>query len=253
MFHSNIRQDSNRHTRKAEVVSTSQENIFPPYAVKRSCNPKSFVSIAALFGSLARQEVALDSKHLASCRRDKAVDLARELIHLAGVEHALQPAGLGRELEQALPLVLGKEGLLECGTGGILLAALLLPVVDLLLLAAHHALVVLVVVDLGVVGLDTVQQEVAVFLEEWVDAERQVVEVRSKDGGFGEGARLESAERRGEVGGASGVRALQLVDEGGDQVGVVNFHRQFVEDVLVAKVRLLQSADCKYPPNRTVI
>lgn len=194
-----------------------------------------------LFRSLARQEVALNSEHLARGGRDEAVDLSRELLHLAGVQHAIQPAGLGGKLEQALPLVLGEQWLLEGGTSGVLLAALLLPVVDLLLLTAHHALVVLEVVDFGVMRFDAVQQEVAVLLEERVNAERQVVKIRSKCGGFGEWAALEGAERGRKVGGARRVGALQLVDEGGKQVRVVDLHRQLVEDVLVAEVGLLQS------------
>ena len=167
------------------------------------------------------------------------------MLNLAGVEHALQPAGLGGELEQALPLVLGEEGLLERGAGGVFLGAFLFPVVDLLLLAAEHALVVLVVVDLCVVGLNAVQQEVAVLLEEGVDVERQVVEVGSESVGLGEGAGLESAERSRKVGGPGGVGALQLVDERGDQVGVVNLNGQLLEDILVAEVGLLQSVDEK--------
>lgn len=234
--HQTGRLDSSYNNKKEEVVLTSQENIFPPYAVKRSCNPK--VPRLHLFRSLTGQHVALDSEHLAGSRRDEAVDLARELLHLAGVEHSLQPAGLGRELEQTLPLVLGEEGLLERGPSGVLLAALLLPVVDLLLLTAEHTLVVLVVVGLSVVGLDAVEQEVAVLLEEGVDAERQVVEVGGEVGGLGEGARLESAEGGREVGRPGGAGALQLVNEGGDQVRVVDLNGQLFEDILVAEVGL---------------
>lgn len=124
------------------------------------------------------------------------------------------------------------------------MAALLLPVIDLLLLATDDALVVLEVVDFGVVSLNAVQQEVAVLLKERVDTERQVVKVRGEDGGFGERARLEGAERGREIGGTGGVGALQLVEEGGDQVRVVDFHRQFVEDVLVAEIGLLKPARC---------
>lgn len=194
-----------------------------------------------LFRSLTRQQVTLDSKHLTSSRRHKAVDLARKLVNLAGVEHALQPAGLGGELEQTLPLVLGEQGLLEGGAGGVLLGALLLPVVDLLLLAAQDTLVVLVVVHLGVVGLDAVQEKVAVLLEEGVDAERQVVEVGGEDGRLREGAGLKGAERGGKVGGSRGLGGLQLVDEGGDQVRVVDLDGKLVENVLVAEGRLLQT------------
>jgi hypothetical protein len=196
-----------------------------------------------LFSGLPGQQVALHSKHLASRGGDKVVNLARELLHLAGVEHTLQPAGLGGELEQTLPLVLGEEGLLERGAGSVLLGALLLPVVDLLLLTAEHALVVLVVVDLSVVGLDAIQQEVAVLLQEGIDAERQVVKVGGESGGLGEGAGLESAERGREFGGRRRGGALQLVDERSDQVGVVDLDGQLLENILVAEVGLLQPVE----------
>lgn len=155
-----------------------------------------------LVRGLVGQQVALDGKHLARAGRHEAVDLARVLVHLASVEHALQTAGLGGELEQTLPLVLGEEGLVESGTGSVLLCALRLPGVDLLLLAAEHTLVVLVVVDLGVVGLDAVQKEIAVLLQEGIDVEGQVVEVGGKGGGFGEGAGLEGSQGGGELSGS---------------------------------------------------
>lgn len=98
----------------------------------------------------------------------------------------------------------------------------------------------MVVVGLGVVCLDAVQEEVAVLLEEGVDAERQVVEVGGEGRGLGEGARLESTERGREVGRPGGAGALQLVDEGGDQVRVVDLNGQLFEDILVAKGGLLQ-------------
>lgn len=123
------------------------------------------------------------------------------------------------------------------------MGALLLPVVDLLLLTAEHTLVVLVVVDLGVVGLNAVQEEVAVLLEEGVDAERQVVKVGAESGGLGEGAGLESAERGGKVGGRGGGWGLQLVDERSDQVRVVDLDGQLLEDILVAEIGLLQPVE----------
>lgn len=201
---------------------------------------KSRSSPHCLFSNLAGQQVALGSKHLAGSGRDESIDLAGELLHLAGVEHALQPAGLSGELEQALPLVFGEEGLLQGGTGGVLLSALLLPVVDLLLLAAKHTLVVLVVVGLGVVGLDAIKQEIAVLLEVGIDVERQVVQVGGEIGGFGVRAGLESGERGRKVG-RTGRGALQLVDEGGDQVRVVDLNGELVEDILVAEVGLLET------------
>lgn len=197
---------AHRRKKKQEVILTSKiENIFPPYAVKRSCNTRSVVSPLRnhqrLVRGLVGQQVALDGKHLARAGRDEAVDLARVLVHLASVEHALQTAGLGGKLEQTLPLVLGEEGLVESSTAGVLLCALGLPGVDLLLLAAEHTLVVLVVVDLGVVGLDAVQKEIAVLLQEGIDAEGQVVEVGGEGGGFAEGAGLEGSQGGGELSG----------------------------------------------------
>lgn len=238
---------AHRRKKKQEVILTSKiENIFPPYAVKRSCNTRSVVSPLRNHQRLVRgfvgQQVALDGKHLARAGRDEAVDLARVLFHLAGVEHALQTAGFGGELEQTLPLVLGEEGLVESGTAGILLCALRLPGVDLLLLAAEHTLVVLVVVDLGVVGLDAVQEEIAVLLQEGIDAEGQVVEVGGKGGVFAEGAGLKGSQGGRELSGSCGNRALQLVNESSDQVGVVELDGQFLEDVGVAQVGLLEAA-----------
>lgn len=145
-----------------------------------------------LFGSLTRQHIPLDSKHLARGRRDKTVNLARVLIHLPRIEHALQPTRLAGQLKQTLPLVLGKEGLLERCAGGVLLAALLLPVVDLLLLPAQNALVILEVVDLGIMGFNAVQKQVAVLLQAWIDAERQILEVGGEGCRFGERAGLQS-------------------------------------------------------------
>lgn len=139
------------------VTSLSFAAIFSPHGSELS--------------SLTGQQVSLHSEHLAGRGGDKAVNLAGELLNLASVEHALQPAGLSGELEQTLPLILGEERLLERGAGGVLLGTLLLPVVDLLLLATKHTLVVLVVVDLGIVRLDAVQQKVAVLLEEGVNVQ----------------------------------------------------------------------------------
>ena len=200
---------------------------------------KSRSSPHCLFSNLAGQQITLGSKHLSGSGRDEGINLAGELLHLAGVEHALQPAGLSGELEQALPLVLGEEGLLKSGAGGVLLSALLLPVVDLLLLATKHTLVVLVVVGLSVVSLDAVEQEIAVLLEVRIDVERQVIQVGGERGGFGVRAGLEGGERGRKVG-RTGRGALQLVDERGDQVRVVDLDGELVENILVAEVGLLE-------------
>jgi hypothetical protein len=90
------------------------------------------------------------------------------------------------------------------------------------------------------VGLDAVQEEVAVLLQVGIDVERQVVEVGGEDGGFGVRAGLEGGERGGKVGRGGG-GGLQLVDEGGDQVRVVDLDGELVKDVLVAEVGLLET------------
>lgn len=89
-----------------------------------------------------------------------------------------------------MPLVLGKERLFESSAGGVLSLALLLPVADLGLFTGKRTLVVLEVVGLGVVGLDAVEEKVAVLLQEGVNVERQVVEVGGENGGFSKWAGL---------------------------------------------------------------
>jgi hypothetical protein len=210
---------------------------IPQSDTKTSIHPR-------LFGGLAGEQVPLDGEHLARRGRHEAVDLARILLDLAAVEHALQTAGLLGELEQPLPLVLGERGLLEGGAGRVLGLALGDPLVDLGLLAGERALVVLEVVGLGVVGLDAVEEEVAVLLEEGVDAEGQVVVVGRQNGVLDEGAGLQRSERRGEIRRGRLAGALELVEEGRDQVGVVDFDRELNEDVLVSQARLLQSVRC---------
>lgn len=118
---------------------------------------------------------------------------------MSAVEHALQAARLLGQLEQPLPFVLGKEGLLESCTGGVLGLALLLPVVDLSLFTSERTLVVLEVVGLGMVSLDAVKEKLAVLLEEGVDIERQVIKVRGKNGGLGVRAGFQGGQRWGEV------------------------------------------------------
>jgi len=180
-------------------MKSKNEKFSPPYAVKVIfiyANPKSssyetqiisrdihlLTLFPNLFGGLSGQKVTLDGKHLACRGGNEAVDLARVLFHLSAVEHALQAARLLGQLEQPLPFVLGKKGLLEGCTGGVLGLALLLPVVDFGLFTSERTLVVLEVVGLGVMSLDAVKEKVAVLLEEGVDVERQVVEVGGKDG-----------------------------------------------------------------------
>ena len=143
-----------------------------------------------------------------------------------------------------MPLVLRKEGLLECRAGGVFGLALLLPVVDLGLFTGERTLVVLEVVGLGVVSLDAVKEKIAVLLQDGVNVERQVVEVGGENGGLSERAGFQSGQRWGEIRGSRGAGGLELVDERGDQVRVVDLDRQFNEDVLVSQVGLLQPVVC---------
>lgn len=143
-----------------------------------------------------------------------------------------------------MPLVLRKEGLLECRAGGVFGLALLLPVVDLGLFTGERTLVVLEVVGLGVVSLDAVKEKIAVLLQDGVNVERQVVEVGGENGRLSERAGFQSGQRWGEIRGSRGAGGLELVDERGDQVRVVDLDRQFNEDVLVSQVGLLQPVVC---------
>lgn len=167
------------------------------------------------------------------------------MLHLSGVQHALQPARLLRQLEQSLPLVLGKQGLLERRTAGVLLLALRLPLGNLLLFTGERTLVVLEVVILGVVGLDAVQEQVAVLLQEGVDAQGEVVEVGGQKSGRRQRSSLQSGERWREVQRLLGRRRRQLVKEGGEDVRVVDGHGEFDENLLVSEVRLLETGKAK--------
>lgn len=170
---------------------------------------------------------------------------------MPGVEHSLEAAGLLGKLEQTLVLILGQERLLEGRTAGVLGLALGLPGGDLGLLTSKRTLIVLEVVGLGVVGLDAVQQKVAVLLEEGVDAERQVVEVGGQNAVLNEGALLQSSQRGGKVGRSGLAGALELVDESGDQMRVVNFNWKLNEDVLVSQRGLLKPGTCQHTVKTT--
>jgi hypothetical protein len=99
------------------------------------------------------------------------------LLDLPRVEECLQSAWLLWQLEEPLPLVFRKEGLLRSCARSVLCLALLLPSSDLSLLTSERALVVLVVVDLSVVVLDALEEQVARLLEEGVDREIERVVV----------------------------------------------------------------------------
>lgn len=185
-------------------------------------------------GTLTRQQIAPHSKHLAAHPSRDAINLPRILLHLPAIQQRLQPARLRGQLEQPLPLVLGQGGLLARRARRVLRLALLLPRRDLGLLARQRPLVVLVVVDLGVVRLDAVEQEVARLLEERVDAEvqRVVVGVERRLGDCVGG--FEGGEGRGKRGLGRGDGLGELVEEGCDEVGVVDGEGELDEDVLVS-------------------
>lgn len=203
-------------------------------------NQNPFINIQKSFRNLGRHQVALHREHLTRRGRDEAVDLASVLVNLAAVEHGVQAAGLLGQLEEPLPFILGKRGLLERCPGGVLGLALGLPGGDLGLLSGEGALVVLVVAGLGVVGLDAVEEEIAVLLEEGVDAEGEVVIVGGQDRLLGECRGLQGRERGGDVSRGRLGLVLKLVEEGGDQVGVVNLDWELDQNVLVLQAGLLQ-------------
>ena len=100
------------------------------------------------------------------------------------------------------------------------------------------------VVELGVVVLDALQEQIARLLQEGVDREIQGVEVGVERGLRGVGVLLERRQVRGErelflrrVGG-------QLVEERCEEVRVVDDQGQLDQDVLVAETALLQTAGC---------
>lgn len=118
---------------------------------------------------LLRQQVLPHGKHLGANVGREAIHLLAVLFDLLGVEHALQTAGLLGKLEQSLPLVLRKQGLLGKRSLGVLSLSLGLPLGNLGLLTRQLALVELEVVEVDIVGLDALEQQVASLLEEGID------------------------------------------------------------------------------------
>lgn len=113
--------------------------------------------------------------------------------------------------------------------------ALLLPGGDLGLFARELAVVVLVVVELGVVGLDAFEEEVRRLGEERVDREGEGWK-RGRERGRG---RVEGFEGR-----VCGWGRWERVQVGGEEVGVVDCERKFVEDVLITKIGFLKTVWC---------
>lgn len=126
-----------------------------------------------------------------------------------------------------MPLILGKRGLLARRANLVLGLPLLLPLRDLRLLARKLAGVILLVVHLGVVGLNGIEKKVAVLLKERIDGKVKRIEVGSERG--------RGRERKREGGGSGGV---ELVEEGGEEVGVLDGERKLGEDVAVGEVVL---------------
>jgi hypothetical protein len=168
--------------------------------------------------------------------------LPRVLLDLPGVEQSLQSAGLLGQLEQPLPLILWEQWLLGCGSCRVLRLALLLPCGDLGLLTSERALVVLVVVELGVVVLDALEEQVARLLEEGVDGkiERVVVGVERRLGSVLVLEQGSKVRREREL--LLGSLCRQLVEEGGEEVRVANGDGELDEDVRVPKTALLEAA-----------
>lgn len=191
---------------------------------------------------IPRQEVRLDREHLGRDAGREAVHLPRVLLHLPRVEQRLQPAGLLRQLEQPLPLVLGQQRLLRRRPRRVLRLALRLPCRDLGLLTRERALVVLVVVELRVVVLDALEEQVACLLEERVDGEVERVVVGVQRGL----RRVLVLEQRRQVRGEGelllGCLCGQLVEEGGEEVRVADGDGELDKDVRVPEAALLEAA-----------
>ena len=188
------------------------------------------------------QKVRLDCKHLRCDARGEAVHLPGVLLDLPRVEQRLQPAGLLRQLEQPLPLVLWQQWLLRRRPRRVLRLALRLPCRDLGLLACERALVVLVVVELRVVVLDALEEQVARLLEEGVDGEVERVVV-GVERGLGQvrvlvQGREAGRERELLLGGLR----RQLVEERGEKVRVADGDGELDEDVRVPETVLLKAA-----------
>lgn len=116
-------------------------------------------------------------KHLSRHPGRKAIYLACILLHLAAVQQHLEPIGFWWKFEQPRPLILGQWRLLGQSTGRVFGFALLLPSGDLSLLTRQLPMVVLVVVEFGMVGLDTFEQEVRRLGEKRVNREREGIEI----------------------------------------------------------------------------
>lgn len=178
--------------------------------------------------ALSRQHVPSRSEHLSCYRGRETIHLSGILLHLPRVQQHLQPTRLDRQLEQASPLVLGQGRLLRQRARGVFRLAFLLPGGNFGLLAAQLALVVLVVVELGVMGFDAVEEEIARLFEERVDAEIEGVEVGIQR--IGHLRAVDGGERRRHRERAGGWRLGELVEEGGEQVGIVDLNREFGQD-----------------------
>ena len=150
----NPRNHREKSSTRFQVKRKRKAGLFFSSRVKSKEDTRQGTSAPILDLVFAGKKVALHSKHLSGSGRHETVDLSRILFHLAGVEHALESAGLLGKLEQSLPLILRQEWLLELRASGILCLPLDLPGGDLGLLTGQGALVVLEVVVLGVVDID---------------------------------------------------------------------------------------------------
>lgn len=112
------------------------------------------------------------------------------------------------------------------------------------MLTAKRALPVLEVVLLGLVGLYAVKEEIAGLLEERVNAEIERVKIGCERVVADLGVAGKVGQRLGKVdGGLLRRRLRELVEEAGQEMGVVDADREFDKDVLVTEVGLLQAVN----------
>ena len=183
---------------------------------------------------LLGKKVAADGEHLGRDVGREGIHLPGVLVDLAGVEHTLESARLLGKLEQPLPLVLREGSLLSRHTRRVLSLALGLPLGNLELLAGELSLVVLVVVEIGVVRLDAIEEEVAGLLKEGVDGEVERLEARVSGDLDGIAADVVERGGHGDLGALGG--SGYLVEERGEEVRVVDLDGELLEDVLVGEL-----------------
>lgn len=131
--------------------------------------------------------------------------------------------------------------MLRRGARSILSLALLLPGGNLSLLTSEGSLVVLVVVDLRVMILYALKEQVASLLKEGIDGEIKRLVVREEGRLWDVGILLQGSQVGRELELLLWCTRRQLVQERGEEMGVVNGNGELDQDIVVAETALLQT------------